>query len=131
MSHTTIHFLTETNDFDQAEHRVTEYLENEHFFDCFDILTESSGLLAEKHEVLAKFIEGYDWRKNADDFLKLAEEYKTAGNLNQYGYCLINAGQLYSQSLTIDAYVFNIDTGDYSIPAEDKGWWLVAVDFHY
>jgi hypothetical protein len=56
-----------------------------------------------------------------------------------YGYNLIRAGELYSQSLTIDTYVFNIDYGDYSIPpppptkvgAESEGWWAIAVDFHY
>jgi hypothetical protein len=48
-----------------------------------------------------------------------------------YGYNLIRAGELYSQTLNTDTCVFNIDTADYSIPEETKGWQVIAVDFHY
>jgi hypothetical protein len=131
MSHTTIYFLTEANDFDQAEHRVTEYLETEHFFDSFNILPDESGSLKEKRQDIDTFIDGWNWRKSADDILNLAEKYKSAGNLAQYGYHLVNAGQLYAQYLTVETYAFNIDTGDYTIPADDAGWQIIAVDFHY
>ena len=131
MSNTTIYFLTEAEDIDQAEHNVSAYLDTENFFDSFSILPESSGLLSENREALTKFIGNWDWRKNADDFLNLAERYKAAGYLDQYGYHLINAGQLYSQNLMTDTLVYNISTTDYSIPLDDKGWWLIAVHFHY
>jgi hypothetical protein len=131
MSTTKIYFLTEAEDIDQAEHNVSAYLDTENFFDSFSILPESSGLLSENCEALTKFIGNRDWRKNADDFLNLAERYKAAGYLDQYGYHLINAGQLYSQNLMTDTLVYNISTTDYSIPLDDKGWWLIAVHFHY
>jgi len=131
MSTTKIYFLTEAEDIDQAEHNVSAYLDTENFFDSFSILPESSGLLSENREALTKFIGNWDWRKNADDFLNLAERYKAAGYLDQYGYHLINAGQLYSQNLMTDTLVYNISTTDYSIPLDDKGWWLIAVHFHY
>ena len=131
MSTTKIYFLTEAEDIDQAEHNVSAYLDTEHFFDSFSILSELSGLLSENREALTKFIGNWDWRKNADDFLNLAERYKAAGYLDKYGYHLINAGQLYSQNLMTDTLVYNISTTDYSIPVDDKGWWLIPVRFHY
>jgi hypothetical protein len=131
VSSTTIYFLTETQDFDQAESRVTEYLETESFFDGYAVLTDQSGPLEEKRAEIDAFIGGWEWRKSADDFLNLAGKNKADGDLTQCGYDLINAGQLYAQCLTLDAYVYNIDNGDYSIPAENKGWQAIAVDFHY
>jgi hypothetical protein len=131
MSNTTIYFLTEAEGIDQAEHNVSAYLDTENFFDSFSILTELSGLLSENREALTKFIGSWDWKKNADDFLNLAERYKAVGYLDQYGYHLINAGQLYSQNLMTDTLVYNISTTDYSIPTDDKGWWLIVARFHY
>ena len=131
MSHTTIYFLTEAEDFDRAERRVTAYLETETFFDYSAVIPEQSGPLEQKHEELVRFLDSREWEKAADGCLRQAEEYKNASNLGLYGYHLIRAGELYSQSLTIDTSVFNIDTGDYTVPVERKGWWAIAVDFHY
>ena len=131
MSHTTIYFLTPGEDLSDAEGRVTEYLDTEHFFDYFDVLRESSGTLAEKRKELTKFTDGWDWKKAADNFLIQAEKYKADGNLSLFGTFLINAGVLYTQCLTIDTYAYNIDSGDYSIPDEDSGWWVIEVDLHY
>ena len=131
MSHTTIYFLTEAESYDDAEAKVTAYLEIERFFDSFEVLPKPSGSLAQKSNELEKFIKDWDWKKNADEFLNLAEGQKTNGDLESYGYCLINAGQLYAQHLTVDTYAFNIDTSDYSIPKEDRNWWVIAIDFHY
>jgi hypothetical protein len=131
MSHTTIYFLAEAAGYDEAEGQVASYLETENFYDNFTVLADNSGPLSQKRTELMDFIKGWDWKKNADDFLSLAEKYKAAGDLDQYGYHLINAGQLYAQYLTIDTYVYNVESSDYSIPADDSGWWVIAVDFHY
>jgi len=131
VSHTTIYFLAEAEDIDQAEIRVAEYLETENFFDYFNFLPDESGSLVKKRADLDAFTGNWDWKKSADDFLNLAEKHKAAGNLYQYGCHLIWAGQMYAQYLTVDAYIFNIDTGDYSIPAEDERRWVIAFDFHY
>ena len=131
MSHTTIYFLTKASNFKQAEQQVTNFLENENFFDYFNIITAQSGPLEEKRPDLDAFIQEWDWKKTADDFLKMAEQYKASGNLDLYGYHLINAGQLYAQYLSADTYIFNIEESDYSVPSENENWWAIAVDFHY
>jgi hypothetical protein len=131
MAHTTIYFLTEVEGFDEAEGQVNAHLESENFFDYFNVLPDQSGSLEKMREELDAFIAGYDWRKSADDFLNEAEKYKAEGSLGLYGYYLINAGQLFAQHLSIDTYVYNIGSGDYSIPDNDFGWWVIAVDFHY
>jgi hypothetical protein len=114
-----------------AEDRVTAYLEGENFFDYSEVQRKDSGPLEEKRQFLAEFINGWGWEKAADEFLKEGEESKNAGDLVLYGFHLIMAGELYSQNLNAATYVFNIDTGDYSVPDNPKGWWLIAVDFHY
>jgi hypothetical protein len=129
--HTTIYFLTEAEEPGEAERRVSAYLETEIFFDYSGVLPEQSGPLEQKRDELIKFLNGWEWKETADGFLKEAEGYKDAGNLAMYGYSLIRAGELYSQNLTIDTHVFNIDTADYSIPTEAEGWQLTAVNFHY
>ena len=131
MSHTVIYFLTEAEDMEQAESKVASYLETEHFFDYSDILSDNSGPLAQKRNELMGFIRDWDWNKRADEFLEQAEKHKAAGNTNLFGTFLINAGVLYAQCLTIDTYIYNIDSGDYSIPDDDSGWRVVVVDFHY
>ena len=131
MSYTTIYFLLEADDFDQAESRVTAYLETEHFFDYFIVLPESSGLLNKKRNELLELLEDRDWRKSANSFLELAEKHKSNEEFCLYGYYLIKAGELFAQCLTIASDFFNIDTGDYSIPKNDINQWMIAVDFHY
>jgi hypothetical protein len=131
MSHTAIYFLTKAKDLDEAEHEVSAYLEGENFFDCFDVMKDKSGTLEKRRTELKAFIQDWDWNKAADDFMEQAEKYKAEGNMSGYGYCLCNAGRLYAQYLFIDTYAYNIDTGDYSIPEDDNGWWLIAFDFHH
>ena len=131
MSHTTIYFITEAEDLDQAGSRVTGYLETEHFFDCFSVLPETSGPLAQKRGELAEFAKDWDWKKSAESFLERAEKNKASGDLCSCGYDLIKAGELYAQCLTVETYVFNIEEGSYSVPTESKGWWAIAVDFHF
>jgi hypothetical protein len=131
MSHTTIYFLTEVDDLDHAERKVTAYLESESFFDYSEIQHELSGPLETKRKDLDAFLNGWNWRETAEAILEEAEGHKAKRSLGTYGYNLIRAGELFSQSLTIDTYVFNIDFTDYTIPEESNGWWAVAVDFHY
>ena len=131
MSHTTIYFLAKASKLDDAEGQVAEYLEGENFFDCYSMLPESSGLLAQKREELMAFIGNWDWKKVADGYMEQAGQRKAAGDLDMYGFYLIKAGEIYAQYLTVDTYAFNIDIGDYSIPSENEGWHVVAVNFHY
>jgi len=131
MSYTTIYFLTPGEDLLDAESRVAGYLETEHFFDFYDILSDSSGPLIQKRDELMDFIKNWDWKKAADNLLEQAEKHKASGNISLFGSFLINAGVLYAQCLTIDAYAYNIDSGDYSIPDDDSGWWVIAVGLHY
>jgi len=131
MSHTTIYFLAKAKDFEQAEHRVTEFLQGESFFDDSKILHGESGPLEQKRGELLELVKNWDWKKNADVFLDKAEKCKADGNFGMYGYNLIKAGELYAQYLTIETYVFNIETSYYSLPEEDENWWVVAVDFQY
>jgi hypothetical protein len=131
VSHTTIYFLTEADDLDHAGRKVTAYLESESFFDYSEIQHELSGPLETKRKDLDAFLNGWNWREAAEAILKEAEGHKAKSILGMYGYNLIRAGELFSQSLTIDTYVFNIDFTDYTIPEESNGWWAVAVDFHY
>jgi hypothetical protein len=131
MSHTTIYFLTEAENFGRAEENITAYLEGENFFDYSEVQHELSGPLGTKRSALDAFMNGWNWKESANALLKEAEKYKITGNLGMYGYNLIRAGELYSQNLNIDTYVFNVDTMDYSIPEESKSWWVITVDFHY
>ena len=131
MSHTTIYFLTEAESIEKAEGKVDSYLETEHFFDYYTVLHEKSGPLAYKRRELMDFIKDWDWKKSAEDFLRLGQKYKESGDLRIYGHHLIFAGELYSQDLTINTYAFNVDSGNYSVPDEDSGWWVIEVDFHY
>ena len=131
MSYTTIYFLVQADDLDEAEGKITAYLEKETFFDYSNVMTESSGPLEEKRGELMEYIGNWDRIKSAEKFLWKAGNSKETGALESYGYYLIKAGELYAQYLNIDTYVYNIESEDYSIPAEDKGWWLIAVYFHY
>jgi hypothetical protein len=131
MSHTTIYFLTVAESYDHAESKVTAELEREHFFESYEVLPESSGPLDQKREELLGFVKDWDWKKDADSSLQQAEQYKADGLFTAYGYCLIRAGELYAQCMTVDAYAYNIDNCDYSIPKEGINWWVIAIDFHY
>jgi hypothetical protein len=131
MSHATIYFLTVARDFEHAERMVAGYLEGENFFDYSETRAEQSGPLEAKHGDLDALLNGWDWKEAADALLKKAEDYKAKGDLGMCGHTLIRTGELYAQNLNIGAYVFNIDSGDYSIPTDTNGWWAIAVDFHY
>ena len=65
MSHTTICFLTGAEDFRDTEDRVTAYLDTETFFDYSEVRRDDSGPLEQKHQSLAEFINGWDWKKAA------------------------------------------------------------------
>jgi hypothetical protein len=131
MSHTTVYFLTETKDLEQAENRVNACLEGETFFDYSEVQHDLSGPLETKRKDLDAFLHGWNWKETADALMKEAEDCKAKDDWGMYGYKLVRAGELYAQNLTIDTYVYNIETGDYSIPDHPGGWWAVAVDFHY
>jgi hypothetical protein len=131
MSHATIYFLTTANAFEQAESKVMAYLEGETFFDYSEAIPDLSGPLKTRRKNLDAVLNGWNWRKAADALMQEAENYKAQDDLMMFGHCHIRAGALYAQTLNIDTYVFNIDTGDYCIPEESGGWWVIAVDFHH
>ena len=130
MLHTMIYFLAHGEDLSDAEGRVAEYLETGHFFHYYDIRSDSSGPLTKKREDLMDFIKDWDWNKAADKLFEQAAKHKEAGNISLFGSYLFNAGVRYAQCLTVDTYVYNIDSEDYSIPDDDSGWWVIAVDFY-
>jgi hypothetical protein len=130
MSYTTIYFLAKADNFDEAENHVSAYLETESFFDYFNVLPESSGPLKEKHGEISELVKTWNWRERADSFLAEAEKYREDKS-SLFGTCLIHAGVLYAQCLTIDTCIYNTDTGDYTVPTEDEGWQVTAVYFHY
>jgi len=132
MSSTTIYFLTKNaQSIEEAENLVSSYLDTENFFDYFSVIHEKSGSLAEKRNELMDFIKDWDWKKKADEFYNLAQRYKADSSLSQFGFYLVEAGQLYAQYLNIESYVFNIDAGDYSVTEKDNGWWLILGEFHF
>jgi hypothetical protein len=131
MSHTTIYFLTQAEDLDEAENTVYDYLESVHHIDSPVISSNKSGLLSNKRSELMNYIKDWDWKKSAEEHLKWAQEYKESGDLRLYGNYLTYAGNLYAQELTSTTYVFNIDWDDYSVPDEDSGWWVIGVDSLY
>jgi hypothetical protein len=77
------------------------------------------------------FLNGWNWKETANALMNEAKSYRDK-DLEMLGYYYIRAGELYSQSLSVDIYVFNIETTDYSIPPPDEsgGWWAITVDFH-
>jgi hypothetical protein len=130
MSYTTIYFLAKENNYDETEREVSAYLETESFFDYYNILPEKSGPLEIKRRELLELNESWGWKERADNYLNEAEKYKEDKS-SLFGTYLINAGVLYSQSLMIDTRIYNIHSGDYSIPDEDKDWWAIAAEFRY
>jgi hypothetical protein len=128
--HVEIYLLTPGEDLADAESRVEWHLENETFYDHHEVLKEKSGGLEGKRAELLELRERCDFRKLADGYLARAEEEKAAGNVGMAGYHYRRAGALYEELLTDDAVIYNIDTFDYQIPDETRGWFAVAVDFH-
>lgn len=61
---------------------------------------------------------------------KHAEEYKAKGNKSMQGYCLKNAAEMLGEEFCFEANVYNIESCDYSIPEDTKGFWAVIVDMH-
>ena len=130
MSNTTIYFLTEAEDIEEAKSIVDSYLENEHLSDYWTVLDEGSGPLEMEQKELMNFIRNWNWKMCAKEYLNQAQKHKESDDLYAYGYRLICAGELYSQCLTVNTYVFNIESEDYSVPDDDMGWWVIVVDFH-
>lgn len=46
------------------------------------------------------------------------------------GYFMKRQGQILSQEFCFDTNVFNIESYDYAIPKETRGWFAVIVDMH-
>jgi len=131
MSSNTIFFIAEAENLERAERNVINYLENEGFWSYSCMLPVLSGTLVQGHKKLAELLKSWDYKKKADDFLNEAEKYKTDGDFCMYGHFLIYAGELYSQKLSFETPVFNIDSQDYTIPDDDKNWWVVSINLYH
>ena len=77
------------------------------------------------------------WQQTPENAKKREEEAKewlngkrAKDNYNMYGYCLEIAANLYRQDFCFDTNVFNIENGNYSIPEDVKGFFVVMVDIH-
>ncbi|MDR3266963.1 MAG: hypothetical protein LBT24_05265 [Tannerella sp.] len=101
------------------------------FWDGMEVLREKSGSLSEKRTELLEWRDKCDTAKLAGQYLETAEERMKANDLSWAGYNYRKAGLLLEQSLCYDTIIFNHETGDYSIPEKEDGWFTVAVDFHY
>jgi hypothetical protein len=134
--HTEIYLIVPAKDPNDAVVKVDDFLEDEHFFDYYDILKNGAGTLTEKRAALLERCKDYDWKQLADDYYGTAEELKATGCLSLAGFNYIRAGSLYGQQFNSDAAVFNTDAYDYSIPdegdtPETDDWYVVPVNFHY
>ncbi len=69
---------------------------------------------------------------SAKDWLDAAKypDMSERGRLSMYGYSLRKAGNLFASAFCFDCNVFNIDSDDYSLPGDIKGWYAVIVDMH-
>jgi hypothetical protein len=126
-----IFFLTKAKDLEEAEYNVNCYFEDNGFWSYSSKLPELSGPLALKHEYLVELNKSGNWKKRAEDFLILAEKYKAEGNFSMYGRHLIYAGEIYTQTLTFETVIFNIESEDYSIPTESKNWWAISLYLYH
>jgi hypothetical protein len=131
MSHITIYFLTPAEDFEDAISRVETHLECEkEFADGFDILRNKSGTLVEKMNTLCNLRSGQDSITLAEKYLADAETRKQEGFFGQAGHYYHCAGLLYEGALTQDMPVYNIDSFDYAIPLDTRGWFCIAAYFY-
>jgi hypothetical protein len=132
--YTEICFLKEAETLDDALRQVESSLLEETYFrfwDGMEVLREKSGSLKEKRTELIGLRDTCDTGKLAGQYLETAEKYMKENDLSWAGYNYRKAGLLLEQSLCYDAIIFNHETGDYSIPEEEDGWFAVVVDFHY
>jgi hypothetical protein len=67
----------------------------------------------------------------AAKYIAEADKLMAQGTTSWAGYKYRHGGMLYEQMLCFDAQVFNLETGDYTIPTETDGLYVVPVDFHY
>jgi hypothetical protein len=70
------------------------------------------------------------WTNPIDEAAKHEEAARKEKDTRVRGYYLRIAGTLLSEYFCLDANVYNITTGDYSIPEHPEGWFAVRVDIH-
>jgi len=70
------------------------------------------------------------WTNPISEAAKFEEEARKEKDPHWRGYYLRIAGTLLSEYFCLDANVYNITTGDYSIPEHPEGWFAVKVDIH-
>jgi hypothetical protein len=129
--HFTIHFLTPAEDFEDAISRVEDNLDYEQdFYDNYEVLRNDSGSLDEKMDELAKIPNLKDSISQAEEYLRKAEASKRESDFKTTGYLYRCAGALYEGSLTEDRPIYNIDSHDYQIPFDTRGWFSIAVQFN-
>jgi hypothetical protein len=130
MPHITIHFLTQAEDFEDAISRTEEYLESESdFYESYEVLRKESGWLPDLMDKVNRLLDRPDSITRAETYLAEAEVKKRIGDFGSAGYCYRRAGLLYEGALTQDMPVYNIDSFDYAIPFETRGWFAIAVYF--
>ena len=131
MSVRTVYFITAAKDLNHAQHIVESYLE---FVDICSFSCKPpkfSGSLAQKRRKLVETLKRWNWKKRAGDLLLQAEQYKAGGFNKLYGNILIGAGVLYAQRFSIDTCIFNIQSGDYSIPLDDECKWVICMNLYH
>ena len=131
MANTEIYFILKAEDYEQADWTLYNYLEGKGFYPSVAcMLEELSGPLTEKRDEISDLLNRWAWEKKAKYYLRKAEKNHAKGNFKKYGELLILAGELYSQKLTTNAWIFNMDSEDYSVPDEDENRWVVVAGLH-
>jgi gas vesicle protein len=90
--------------------------------DCLKIVKEWSFNSLEKGKKMEE--EAKTWLTD------LNNEGKPKNNYDMYGHSIKNAGEIYSQQFCFDCNVYNVETGDYSIPENIEEYYAVMVDMH-
>jgi hypothetical protein len=72
-------------------------------------------------------------KEYANDYKELANRFMGIETTYDYtkGYNLIMAGNLLCQNLFEYTNIYNLETGDYSIPEDTEDWYAVMIDVHF
>lgn len=82
--------------------------------DCFEKVKEYRG----------------DLEAQIEEEEKRMREYALKGDRSMRGYLMKNIGEMLCQDFSFEANVYNIESGDYSLPSDTDGFWAVMVDMH-
>jgi hypothetical protein len=131
MSHVMMVFLVEAENFDDAQSKVYNYIEDIHdWWDYGEVVDKSEKFNRPLSECIAD-IPHPDFMPIAETALKEAEEYNAKKDYRWAGYKYRMAGILFEQLMSYDYPMWNMTIEDYSIPEDPTGWFAIEADLHY